>query len=193
MLDHNENGLLEQIADYWFNHLTPENWFVQSDQLDQEIRDRFSDSYIYFKGHALASLDLSGDQILAAIILFDQMPRNMFRGRAQAFETDALALSLCKMALAGGRDLIMTDIKKSFLYMPLEHSEDRKDQELCVSLFQQRTALAEQVDYAVRHQDIICRFGRFPHRNIVLGRLSTPEEVAFLKTGGNTFGTEQGS
>ncbi len=190
MLTSEENDQLEQVINYWFNHLKPENWFVQSDQLDQEISDKFSASYNYFKNHDLDSLDLTGDQILAAIILFDQMPRNMFRDSAQAFATDALALSLCKMALAAGLDLKMTDIRKSFTYIPLEHSEEIKDQELCVSLFQQRTNLAEQVDYAIRHHAIISKFGRFPHRNAILGRISTPEEEEYLTAGGETFGSK---
>ena len=192
MLTSKENIQLEQVTNFWFNHLKPENWFVQSDDVDQEIRDKFSESYLYFKKRDLDSQELSGDQILAAIILFDQMPRNMFRESAQAFETDALALSLCKMALVSGFDLEMTDIKKSFTYIPLEHSEDMKDQDLCVSLFEQRTDLAEQVDYAGRHHSIISKFGRFPHRNAILGRTSTPEEEKFLASGGETFGTPKG-
>ena len=187
MLTEDDSHRLEQVIDFWFNHLKPENWFVQSDQIDQDIRDGFSKDYDYFKSRSLDNLELSGEQILAAIILFDQMPRHMFRNSAQAFETDGLTRSLCRMALAGGLDLKMIDIKKYFLYLPLEHSEDIKDQELCVSLFEQRTELAEQTDYAVRHYDIINLFGRFPHRNAVLGRSSTPEEVAYLTDGGDSF------
>lgn len=187
MLTEDENHRLQKVTDFWFNHLKPKDWFVQSDQVDQDIRDGFSEDYAYFQSLDLDSLDLTGDQILAAIILFDQMPRNMFRASAQAFDTDGLARSLCSMALAGGLDLKMTDIKKSFLYLPLEHSEDLRDQELSVSLFEQRTELAEQIDYAVRHHDIISRFGRFPHRNAVLGRASTPEEDAYLTDGGDSF------
>ena len=129
MLTEDDRHRLEQVIDFWFNHLKPENWFVQSDQIDQDIRDGFSKDYDYFKSRSLDSLELSGEQILAAIILFDQMPRHMFRNSAQAFETDGLTRSLCRMALAGGLDLKMIDIKKYFLYLPLEHSEDIKDQE----------------------------------------------------------------
>ncbi len=193
MLTSDEKDQLKQVINFWFNHLKPDDWFTQSDHIDQEIRNKFSDSYNYFKDRDLDSQEITGDQILSAIILFDQMPRNMFRNSAQAFATDALALSLCKMALAGGFDLNMTDIKKAFTYIPLEHSEDMKDQDLCVSLFQQRTELDLQIDYAVRHHAIIRKFGRFPHRNAVLGRLSTPEEKEYLSTGGETFGTTEGA
>lgn len=193
MLSDDEINHLERVIDFWFNHLTPEDWFTQSHKVDQEIITLFSEPYNHFKVRALDQIDLSGDPILAAIILFDQMPRNMFRNSAQSFATDDLALSLCKTALAAGHDLSMTDIQKSFIYMPLEHSENLKDQELCISLFQQRTDLALQVDYAIQHCDIIQKFGRFPHRNIILGRTSTPDETDYLANGGETFSTSKGS
>jgi len=188
MLTKDETIQLAQITRFWFDHLTPEDWFVQADPVDQQIRDQFSHSYHHFKTRNLTDLDLTGDQILAAIILFDQMPRNMFRDSAKAFATDDLALSLCFMALANQHDLSMTDIRKTFLYLPLEHSEDLNNQALSVSLFQQRTKLAPQIDYAVRHEVIIRRFGRFPHRNSILGRTSTPEEIDYLANGGESFG-----
>jgi len=187
MLTKDEKSNLTKIKDYWFNHLKPEDWFVQSDQIDQDITDKFSHIYTHFKDQDLVEAALSGDEILAAIILLDQIPRNMFRGNAKAFETDPLALSLCFKALANKLDLDMTDIHKSFIYMPLEHSEDMSDQELSVSLFKQRTKLETEIDYAVRHLAIISKFGRFPHRNQALGRISTPEEEEFLVSGGDQF------
>ena len=193
MLTNDEINHLEQVIDFWFNRLTSEDWFTQSHKVDQEIITLFSAPYNLFKARNLDQMDLSSDHILAAIILFDQMPRNMFRNHAQSFATDDLALSLAKMALAGGHDLGMTDIQKSFIYLPLEHSENLKDQELCVSLFQQRTDLALQVDYAIRHRDIIQQFDRFPHRNAILGRVSTADEKKYLAEGGETFGTSKGS
>lgn len=193
MLTKDEKKYLTQVTEYWFDHLKPEDWFAQSDQIDQEITEAFSPVYEYFKGKDLIEPDLSGHEILAAIILFDQMPRNMFRGQAKAFETDPLALSLCFKALANKLDLDMTDIHKSFIYMPLEHSENMNDQELSVSLFKQRTKLDEQTDYAVRHLAIISRFGRFPHRNEALGRVSTPQEEEFLASGVDNFGAKEGA
>ncbi|PCJ33409.1 MAG: hypothetical protein COA93_07805 [Alphaproteobacteria bacterium] len=193
MLTKDEKKYLTQVTEHWFDHLKPEDWFAQSDQIDQGIIDAFSHIYDHFKSKNLIELDLSGDEILAAIILFDQMPRNIFRGHAKAYETDALALSLCFMALANKYDLDMTDIQKSFVYMPLEHSEDMNDQELSVSLFKQRTKLDDQIDYAVRHLTIISKFGRFPHRNKALGRVSTAQEEEFLASGGDNFGTKEGT
>ncbi|VAX07916.1 FIG027190: Putative transmembrane protein [hydrothermal vent metagenome] len=193
MLTKDEKTYLTQVTEHWFDHLKPENWFVQSDQIDQDITDAFSPIYDHFRNIDLIEADLSGDEILAAIILFDQMPRNMFRGDAKAFETDALALSLCFKALANKFDLDMTDIQKSFAYMPLEHSENMNDQELSVSLFKQRTKLDEQIDYAVRHLAIISKFGRFPHRNKALGRVSTAQEEKFLSSGGDNFGAKEGT
>jgi len=193
MLTQDEKKFLSQVISYWFDHLKPEDWFTPSHDIDQEIRERFFPIYDHFKSRNLTEMTLSRDEILAAIILFDQMPRNMFRDQAEAFATDHLALSLCFMALANGHDLALTDIRKSFTYMPLEHSEDRNDQELSVSLFQQRTKLDLQIDYAVRHLDIIHRFGRFPHRNRALGRASTAEEEDFLAAGGDHFGTKEGA
>lgn len=187
MLTPEETRQLAEIHTYWFHHLKPADWFSQSDQTDEDIRTRFLDSYQYFKDIDLAEMDLSAEQILSAILLFDQMPRNIFRGTAEAFATDAKAVGLCYAALAQRLDLEMPDIKKSFIYLPLEHSEDMKDQELCVTLFQQRTTLTEQIDYAVRHFNIIAKFGRFPHRNKILGRLPTPEEDTYLAEGGDAF------
>lgn len=191
MLTENDKTHLEQINDYWFHRLTPDQWFAPSDRLDQEITDRFLAPYQRFKDMDLSDPGLSGPQLLAAILLFDQMPRNMFRNSARAFESDPLARALCYQALAQKHDLAMDDKRKSFIYMPLEHSENLQDQELCVSLFQQRTQLDEQIDYAVRHHAIIKKFGRFPHRNKLLGRVSTAEEQAFLAGGGDTFGVEK--
>lgn len=187
MLTNLEKTELDQIIDYWFNHLKPEQWFRAADEVDGEIRDRFSKAHRLLAHKNLPDLNLTGQQTLAAIILFDQMSRNMFRNSAKAYETDPLARSLCFMALANKYDLDMRDLKKSFIYIPLMHSEDLNDQELSVSLLQQRTKLAIQVDYAVRHHDIIQKFGRFPHRNKHLGRVSTPEEEKFLTSGGESF------
>lgn len=187
MLTKKDKKHLEQILDYWFGQLTPEQWFIQDTQVDSHIRDHFLEIYHSLQKKDLLNITFTGKEILPTIILFDQMPRNMFRHSPQAFETDPLARSLCYLALANRLDLDMTDLQKTFIYMPLEHSEDMKDQELCISLFQQRTALPQQIDYAIRHFQIIKEFGRFPHRNKILGRLSTAEEEKFLSTGGDSF------
>lgn len=190
MLTTKDKKQLDQILDYWFTQLTPDNWFNQNDHVDADIQSRFLEIYSRLKDQKLTEFDLTAQQLLALILLFDQMPRNMFRNSAAAFETDPLAKSLCYLALANKLDLEMSDIQKAFIYLPLEHSEDLKDQELSVSLFQHRTSLAEQTDYAIRHYTIIHKFGRFPHRNKILGRPSTQEEKEFLASGGDNFGTK---
>ncbi|WP_339862670.1 DUF924 family protein [Paremcibacter congregatus] len=187
MLTPAELTRLAAIYSFWFEELTPQDWFTSSDPLDEQIQSRFMDSYQHFKDMDLAEMDFTAQQVLSLILLLDQMPRNMFRGTPQAFATDAKALELSYAALARRLDLALPDIEKSFIYLPLEHSEDIKDQELCVTLFQQRTTLELQTDYAVRHFKVISRFGRFPHRNAILGRPPTTEEEAYLAEGGDAF------
>ena len=130
------------------------------------------------------------------IILADQFSRNMYRDTPRAFENDALALSWCKGGLESGVDRELRPIERVFLYMPLEHSESVEDQHRSVTMFtelaqsvpaQQRKLFDGYIDYAVRHRDIVQRFGRFPHRNAILGRESTEEEVAFLQQPGSSF------
>jgi len=128
----------------------------------------------------------SAEGFLAAILVLDQFPRNMFRGSAQAFATDAQALALSKRAIAEGLDMKLPPEKRCFVYIPFQHSEDLADQRRSLELF---TALGnpENLDFAKRHEEIIARFGRFPHRNASLGRATTPEEEAFLKQPGSSF------
>ena len=118
---------------------------------------------------------------IAAVIALDQFPRNMFRGSPRAFATDALALSIAQHAIAAGWDEELTQQQRLFLYMPFQHAEDRAVQARSIELFT-RLGLGENLDYANRHKEIVDRFGRFPHRNEVLGRVSTPEEVEFIAT-----------
>jgi uncharacterized protein (DUF924 family) len=115
------------------------------------------------------------------------VPRNLFRGDPRAFATDAEALAVTKRTLEGGLDKALRQAERVFLYLPLEHSEDLADQELCVTLTGALDENPEWHDYALRHRDVVARFGRFPHRNAVLGRANTPEEEAFLKEPGSSF------
>ncbi len=126
------------------------------------------------------------DGYLAAILVLDQFPRNMFRGDSRAFAADAAALALAKRAIAEGIDARLSPEQRAFLYMPFQHSEDAADQERSVQLF---TALGNllNLDFALRHKAIIDRFGRFPHRNAILGRATTQDEAAFLKEPGSSF------
>jgi uncharacterized protein (DUF924 family) len=127
---------------------------------------------------------------LARILLYDQFPRNMFRGTPRAFATDALARETTAYLLRTQGDRQLRPVERLFVYLPLMHSEDLTDQRQSVSLFQQLVQddpLVDSVSYALRHREIIARFGRFPHRNAILGRSSTPEEIEFLQQPGSSF------
>lgn len=165
-----------RVLDYWFG-LGPDRWWRSDDALDAECRDRFAD--LHAEKRQLPPESFLGDArtALAAVILFDQLPRNMFRGHADQFMTDALALAIAKGAVERGYDDQLTKDEKAFLYMPFEHSERLADQRRSLALF---TALGDDffVGFAKKHHDIIERFGRFPHRNAMLGRAPRPAETA---------------
>ena len=171
---------VDEVLNFWFRELTPEDWFQQKDATDRAIRERFlrlhSDLQRNFPEEALRDPRAA----LAAIIVFDQFPRNMFRRTPEAFSTDPLALKLAKNAVENGLDKELTVQERQFLCMPFQHSEALEDQERSVELFE-ATGDKEGIRYAIEHRDIIARFGRFPHRNRALGRESTPEELSFMK------------
>jgi uncharacterized protein (DUF924 family) len=178
-------GWAREVVGFWFGELKPEDWFGKSDAVDATIRDRFLGLHANL---ALCppTVGLDPQRLLAAILVFDQFPRNMFRGTPQAFATDALALQLATGAIRDGLDLHLSTAERLFVYLPFEHSENADDQARAVSLIT-RLNDAEWTRYAVAHKDIIDRFGRFPHRNDVLGRTSTPEEIDFLRQPGSSF------
>jgi uncharacterized protein (DUF924 family) len=166
----------EGILAYWFGELTYEDWFTRNDATDETIRRRFEPTWSAWRETVPAAALLDANTALAAVILFDQFPRNMFRGTADAFATDPLALALARNALAAGFDGVVEGNRRRFFHMPFMHSEALADQERCVALF----AGTDGEKHAVEHRDIIARFGRFPHRNRVLGRPNTEDEQAFL-------------
>lgn len=166
----------QEILDYWFGELTDEDWFTRNDATDETIRRRFEQTWSAWRENLPAAVLLEANAALAAVILFDQFPRNMFRGTADAFATDPMALAVARNALAAGFDAAVDEGRRSFFYMPFMHSENMADQERCVALF----SGTDSEKYAVEHRDIIARFGRFPHRNRALGRPSTEEEKEFL-------------
>jgi len=166
----------QEILAYWFEELTTEDWFTRKDATDETIRRRFEQTWRAWRESLPSATLLDARAALAGVIVFDQFPRNMFRGTGDAFATDPLALALARNALASGFDQAVGTNQRGFFYMPFMHSEDIADQERCVSLF----AGTESEKYAVEHRDIIARFGRFPHRNRALQRVSTEEEQAFL-------------
>jgi uncharacterized protein (DUF924 family) len=163
-----------------------ERWYKRDDAFDADLRHRFSELWRKAAGE-LSSWEATDDGALALVIVLDQFPRNMFRGEVRTFSSDPLALEVANRAIARGADRRMAADLLEFLYLPLMHSEHLADQERCVEFFR-NIANADNLGYAEEHADIIRRFGRFPHRNAVLGRITTPEEQAFLDGGGFSGG-----
>ncbi|MBR0902762.1 DUF924 family protein [Bradyrhizobium liaoningense] len=160
-----------------------ERWYEHDDAFDAEIRRRFLALWQKAAAGELASWETSDDGALALVIVLDQFPRNMFRGTPQAFASDAQARDVARRAIAKAVDRRVDPVLLEFLYLPFMHSEHLADQLHCVALFE-NTDNAENLKYAREHADIIERFGRFPHRNRLLGRDTTEEEQAFLDGGG---------
>jgi uncharacterized protein (DUF924 family) len=160
----------------------PDKWFTKDATFDAAIGEKFLATYEAAAAGALA-WDDDPEGALALVIVLDQFPRNMFRGGARAFAADPLARTVASRAIARGFDQKIPQAERSFFYLPFEHSEELADQERCVAL-NRASGDADALKWAELHADIIRRFGRFPHRNGVLGRMTTPEEQAFLDDGG---------
>lgn len=170
---------VDDVLEFWFNELKPENWFVKDEQLDARIRERFGALHESLRSEEIAVPETPRGY-LAAIIVLDQFSRNLHRGSPLAFASDARALALAQHALDHGFDRALDTRARKFLYMPFMHSEDKAMQSRCVELFSSIDD-AESLRYAIEHRDIVERFGRFPHRNPILGRDPTPEEAEFMK------------
>ena len=189
---------VDEILSFWFGELRDDKaygdgrfpiWFAQNPQFDQEIKVRFAADYQLAAERKLDDWKKTPRGSLALILLLDQFPRNMFRGDRQAFATDPLALEVAEYMIREGFDLELLPIARLFVYLPFMHSEKLEHQRQSVALFQK---LAQERDYvdalprAIRRMEIIERFGRYPPRNTILGRVSTPEEVEFLKQSGSS-------
>lgn len=185
------------ILSFWFG--SPEDpgfgkpqkaWFTKNPDFDRAIRSRFLDDCEQAARGQLNPWKDTPDSCLALILLLDQFPRNLFRGLPQAFATDAQALEIARWAIDSHFDRALLPVQRWFIYLPFEHSEDLACQRQSIALFQQLEFDADStstIDYAIRHYQVIERFGRFPHRNAILGRDSTPEEMAFLQEAGSSF------
>ena len=160
-----------------------ERWYEPDDTFDADVRSRFLELWRKAAAGELSSWATTNAGALALVIVLDQFPRNMFRGDIRSYSSDALAREVASRAIARGADMRVEPALLEFLYVPFMHSEHLADQLRCVELFRQ-TDYADNLKYAEDHADIIRRFGRFPHRNRVLGRATTPEEQAFLDDGG---------
>jgi len=172
----------QAVLDFWFG-LDPEKWYKKDAAFDAEIRERFLPTYEAAAAGQLSEWEQAPESTLALLIVLDQFPRNMFRGSPRTFAADARALAIAKGAVERGFDKTLDVQKRTFVYLPYEHSESLEDQERGVAL-NRASGDAESLKWAELHADIIRRFGRFPHRNAVLGRSTTAEEQAFLDAGG---------
>jgi uncharacterized protein (DUF924 family) len=170
------------ILAFW-REAGPQRWFARDDAFDATVRTRFLAVHDAAAAGLLAAWEDTADGALALLIALDQFPRNLFRGDARAYASDALARAVADRALARGFDLRFANPERRFFYLPFMHSEVLADQERCASLCA-AAGDREGVDFALVHADIIRRFGRFPHRNATLGRATTAEEAAFLADGG---------
>jgi uncharacterized protein (DUF924 family) len=173
------DGWIAEVLRFWFSELHETDWWTKSETVDAAIRERFlalHERLLASGGEGVAR----SRPILAAVIVLDQFSRNLFRGSPRAYAADAIARRLSRQAIAQAFDVAMRPEERLFLYMPFEHSEDRTDQALSVELIS-KLGREDWTRFAIAHQRIIDRFGRFPHRNEVLGRVSTPEEIAAMR------------
>jgi uncharacterized protein (DUF924 family) len=182
-----------EVLDFWFGPepgKPREEWFRKDAAFDERIRGRFGGVHAAAARGELEAWRAAPEPMLALVIVLDQFSRNLYRGDARAFSQDERALACARQALARGDDLGLLPVQRQFLYLPYEHSENLADQELGVELMRSLDAFDETrgiSEWAVRHRDIIARFGHFPHRNAAVGRDSSPEELAFLEQPGSRF------
>lgn len=195
----------EELLDLWFGDDPDDSavaaakkdlWWGHSPETDEMLREKFGDASVAAGVGVLHHWTGSPQGRLALILLLDQIPRAVHRGLPQAFAYDADARDVASQGLASGADRLLRPIQRLFFYLPFEHSEELEDQERSVALFRELAASVPDtdretfeffLDYAVRHHEIVARFGRFPHRNAVLGRASTPEEMEFLRQPNSSF------
>ena len=188
----------QDVLDFWF--LPPDNrdygqargeWFRKDDAFDAHIRARFGTLIDAAIEGGLRAWEATPHGALARLIVLDQFTRNVYRGTPRAFAGDAQALALAVALTQAGQDQLLPPMLRAFAYLPFEHAEDLAMQARAVELFQllsqAQPGFDGMLDYAQRHQEVIARFGRFPHRNAMLGRPSTPEEVEFLRQPGSSF------
>lgn len=169
------------IIDYWYSDRIKQYWFSSTPELDEEIRNNYEEIWRLAKRGGLNSWKESPEGCLALAIILDQFPLNMFRGKPQSFETEEKAIEVTIYAINHNYDEKIEKEKLSFLIMPLMHSENIKDQDLSIYLFKKHN-LTSNLSFAEHHRNIVKEFGRFPHRNKILGRESTNEELEYLES-----------
>lgn len=169
----------QDILDFWYAEEMQPKWFASTPQLDAAIKAQYESVWAAALRGELDAWLASPEGCLALVIILDQFPLNMFRGTAQSFSSEHKGIAVAKHALGQGYDKLIDRAQVAFLYMPLMHSENLADQELAVQLFE-AAGLENNLRFARHHREIVWRFGRFPHRNAILGRPSTPEELNYL-------------
>jgi uncharacterized protein (DUF924 family) len=176
----------DDVLDFWFRELTPAQWYRQDDMLDEVITERFCEIHTSASLGELVGWRKGIGGRLAEIIVLDQFSRNIFRNDPKAFATDPLALVLAQEAIATNEFGQLDSTHRAFLYLPFMHSESLEMHKVAIALYSE-PGMEDNLDFEYKHKVIIDRFGRYPHRNEILGRESTHEELEFLKTGGSSF------
>ncbi|NHI00482.1 DUF924 family protein [Oceanimonas sp. MB9] len=178
--------MYQGVLEFWFEELIPAQWWRKDAVLDTAIAERFGQLHRRACQGELFEWRVSAPGRLAEIIVLDQFSRNIYRGEPNAFAADGMALVLAQEAIAQGADQALSQQQRLFLYLPFMHSESLNIHDQALALFE-RLGFADNLDFEHRHRNIIARFGRYPHRNAILGRPSTPEEREFLKQPGAGF------
>jgi uncharacterized protein (DUF924 family) len=176
----------QEIIEFWFEELPPQDWFKKDDNLDQKIKDRFSKHHQQAISGELYKWRVDPLGSLAEIIIIDQFSRNIFRDHLKSFLYDPLSLTLSQFVIEKKQDQNLSNNQKAFLYMPFMHSESKLIHKIAIELFS-KPGLEYHLEFELKHKKIIDRFNRYLHRNEVLGRISTPQEIEFLKTPESSF------
>lgn len=171
----------QEIIDFWFTPPMNQHWFTSTEQIDTDIRSRYEALWQSAQTDTLTDWQTTPEGCLALCIVLDQFPLNMFRNSPLAFSTEAKAIEICKHAITRQWDKQLPLVQRAFLYMPLMHSENMADQEQSVALYE-ASGLDDNARFARHHRDIVARYGRFPHRNALLGRTSTADEIDYLNS-----------
>lgn len=175
----------QEVLQFWFKEAGRRKWFRGGASFDEEIRRRFGDHHAAASAGALESWRATQDGALALLLILDQFSRNMFRGKARAFASDAKARAIAYEAITRRFDKISPPVARQFFYLPFMHSENLADQDRSVALFTALLPASDNLPYAIEHRRVIEEFGRFPYRNEALGRVSTPAEMGYLRQRGN--------
>ncbi|MBX2810996.1 MAG: DUF924 domain-containing protein [Myxococcales bacterium] len=178
--------MYEKILTFWFDEISTEQWWIKDPEFDQLIRSRFASVHAQSIKGELYDWRYTAQGRLAEILVLDQFSRNIYRDQAQAFAADSAALVLAQEAVSLGADQTIEQDRRGFLYMPYMHSESKLIHEVAINLFV-TLGIESYVQFEQKHKVIIDRFGRYPHRNDILGRVSTPQELSFLSQPGSSF------